>query len=83
MPHVVTQPCFGCKYKECVQVCPVDCFHEGEKMVYIDPEACTDCDACVHACPVSAIFLDEDVPEPWRPFIALNAEMSQVTPVAS
>ena len=81
MTHVVTKACFGCKYTDCVTVCPVDCFHEGERMLYIDPEECVDCGACIPECPVEAIFLDEHVPEDQRDFIRLNAEMSAVTPV--
>jgi ferredoxin len=80
MAHVVTQPCFGCKHTRCVTVCPTDCFHEGEQMVYIDPEPCIDCGACAAECPTEAIFPDESVPEEWRDFIALNAEMSRVCP---
>lgn len=78
MAFVVTSPCFGCKYTDCVVVCPVDAFREGEKMLYIDPETCIDCNQCVPECPVEAIFPDEQVPEDQREFIALNAEMSQV-----
>jgi ferredoxin len=80
MAYVVTAPCFGCKYTDCVVVCPHDCFHEGEKMLYIDPVECIDCDACVHECPVEAIFYEGNVPDKWRDFIALNAEMSAKTP---
>lgn len=80
MAYVVTQPCFGCKYTDCVVVCPHECFREGEKMVFIDPDECTDCDACVHECPVEAIFPDHQVPEPWQAFIDLNAEMAKVCP---
>jgi ferredoxin len=80
MTYVVTKPCFGCKYTDCVVVCPADCFHEGEQMLYIDPEECLDCDACVHECPVEAIFRENEVPGEWQGFVALNAEMSRVTP---
>jgi ferredoxin len=80
MAHLVTQPCFGCKYTDCVLVCPVDAFREGEQMLFIDPEACIDCGLCVPECPVEAIFLDDDVPEEWREFVALNAEMSPLCP---
>ncbi|RIK82487.1 MAG: ferredoxin [Planctomycetota bacterium] len=80
MAYVVTAPCFGCKYTDCVVVCPCECFHEGEQMLYIDPMECVDCDACVPECPVEAIFPESDVPEQWRNFIALNAEMAPQTP---
>ena len=80
MTHVVTEPCFNCKYTDCVVVCPVECFHEGEKMLFIDPEERIDCEACVAECPVEAIFAEDDVPEKWRDFIALNAEMAQQSP---
>ena len=82
MPHVVTMPCFGCKHQECTQVCPADCFHEGDQMLYIDPESCVDCEACRSVCPEEAIYPDDEVPTAWQPFIALNAEMSKVTPYA-
>lgn len=80
MAYVVTEPCFGCKYTDCVTVCPCDCFREGEKMLYIDPTECIDCDACVSECPVQAIFYEENVPAAWRGFIALNAEMAALCP---
>ena len=80
MAYVVTEPCFGGKYTDCVVVCPTECFHEGEQMLYIDPEECIDCDACVHECPVEAIFPEREVPEPWQDFVALNAEMAAKTP---
>jgi ferredoxin len=80
MAYVVTQPCYDCKYTDCVVVCPMECFHEGEHMLYIDPKECIDCDACVPECPVEAIFPEDDVPADQREFIALNAEMSKVCP---
>ncbi|MCA9177835.1 MAG: 4Fe-4S binding protein [Planctomycetales bacterium] len=83
MTHVVTKPCFGCKHRECVQVCPCDSFHEGEQMLYIHPDKCIDCEACAHACPVGAIFAEENVPDEWRPFVELNAQMADLTPEAS
>ncbi|MDA1013940.1 MAG: 4Fe-4S binding protein [Planctomycetota bacterium] len=82
MAFVVTEPCFGCKSKACLQVCPVESFHEGESMLFINPDKCIDCDACAAECPTNAIFHDEDVPEEWQEYIALNAEMSAVCPVA-
>lgn len=80
MAFVVTQPCFGCKYTDCVVVCPCDCFREGEQMLYIDPESCIDCEACAVECPVNAIFYEDNVPTEWREFIALNAEMAPRCP---
>ena len=80
MAHVVTANCFGCKYTDCVTVCPCDCFREGDQMLYIDPDDCIDCYACSAECPVSAIYPDIDVPEELRDFIALNAEMSKQCP---
>jgi ferredoxin len=80
MAYVVTAPCFGCKYTDCVVVCPMDCFHEGDQMLFIDPEECIDCDACRVECPVEAIFHEDNVPDEWRDFIPMNAEMSQKLP---
>lgn len=80
MAYVVTAPCFGCKYTDCVTVCPCECFREGDQMLYIDPDYCIDCDACRSECPVEAIFPDVDVPAEWESFIALNAEMSAKCP---
>ena len=80
MAHVVTEPCFGCKNTVCVTVCPVDAFREDEKCLWIDPDACIDCGACVPECPVNAIFADMDVPPQWEHYIRLNAEKSQELP---
>jgi ferredoxin len=80
MAFVVTQPCHGCKYTDCVAVCPMECFHEGEKMLYIDPVDCIDCEACVPECPVEAIYHEDAVPEPWREYIALNADRARRCP---
>jgi ferredoxin len=76
MAFVVTEPCFGCKYTDCVVVCPVEAFREGEQMLYIDPDECICCEACVPECPVEAIFHEDNVPAEWRDYIALNAEMA-------
>jgi ferredoxin len=81
MTHVVCEPCFGCKYTDCVVVCPVECFYEGDKILYIHPDECIDCEACVPECPVEAIFHEDNVPEEWKPFIELNAEMAPQLPV--
>ena len=80
MAFVVTENCIKCKYMDCVEVCPVDCFHEGPNMLVIDPEECIDCTLCVPECPVEAIFAEDDVPEHQRAFIALNAELARQWP---
>ena len=74
MAHIVAEPCFDCKYTDCVVVCPVDCFYEGAQMLYIHPEECIDCEACVPECPVEAIFHEDNLPDDWKDFTALNAE---------
>lgn len=81
MTYVVTESCIRCKYTDCVEVCPVDCFHEGPNMLVIDPEECIDCSLCVPECPVDAIFADDDVPEDQRRFIQINAELAPDWPV--
>ncbi len=83
MAMVVTEPCFGCKYTDCVVVCPAECFHEGQSMVFIDPEECIDCGACVPECPVEAIFYEDDVPNKWHGYIELNREMAEQCPQIS
>lgn len=80
MAFVVTEPCIKCKFTDCVNVCPVDCFREGENFLVIDPEICIDCGACIPECPVEAIFLDEDVPERWQEYIHLNAHLASKWP---
>ncbi len=81
MAFVVCEPCIKCKYTECVSVCPVACFHEGETMLVIDPKECIDCGVCVDECPVRAIYCDEEVPEKWRDYIALNVEYAAQWPL--
>lgn len=73
---VVTEPCRDCKYTDCVTVCPVDCFYQDEQMLYIDPEECINCSACIPECPVEAIFDQVNVPAQWQDYIELNAERS-------
>ena len=74
MTYVVVESCIRCKLTDCVEVCPVDCFHEGPNFLVIDPEECIDCAACEPVCPVMAIFAEEDVPEGdnWEKFTELN-----------
>ena len=62
MTYVVTETCIRCKYTDCVDVCPVDCFREGPNFLVIDPDECIDCTLCVAECPVEAIFAEDDVP---------------------
>ena len=62
MTYVVTESCIKCKYTDCVDVCPVDCFREGPNMLVIDPDECIDCAVCIPECPVNAIYAEEDVP---------------------
>lgn len=76
MTHTVCQPCWDCKYTDCVVVCPVECFYQDEKMLYIDPQDCIDCEACVPECPVEAIFVEANVPAQWAHFTPMNAERS-------
>lgn len=81
MAYVVTENCVKCKYTDCVDVCPVDCFREGPNFLAIDPDECIDCTLCVPECPAEAIFAEDDVPEHQKHFIALNAELSKTWPV--
>ena len=81
MTYVVAENCIKCKYTDCVEVCPVDCFHEGPNFLVIDPEECIDCNLCVSECPALAIFPEDDVPDGQRQFIALNAELAKLWPV--
>ncbi len=81
MTFVVTESCIKCKYTDCVEVCPVDCFHEGPNFLVIDPEECIDCALCEPECPVEAIRADDEVPEDQRRFIELNAELATAWPV--
>jgi len=80
MTFVVTESCIRCKYTDCVEVCPVDCFREGPNMLVIDPDECIDCNLCVPECPVDAIFAEDDLPENQQHFTALNAELAKQWP---
>ncbi len=70
--YIITEPCIDVKDKSCVEVCPVDCIHETNRMLVIDPEECIDCGACEPECPVEAIFPEDAVPDKWQPFIRIN-----------
>ena len=81
MTFVVVESCIKCKYTDCVEVCPVDCFHEGPNFLVIDPEECIDCTLCEPECPVDAILSEDDLDESQRHFLDLNAELSLTWPV--
>jgi len=80
MTFVVTENCNGCKFTDCVAVCPVECFHEDEKMLYIDPEECIDCGACAPECPVEAIYDESEVPDHLQGWIQINADKAAELP---
>ena len=79
MTYVVTEGCIACKYTDCVEVCPVDCFYEGENMLVIHPDECIDCGVCEPECPVDAIL--PDTAPGVAPWLALNAELARAWPV--
>lgn len=81
MTFVVTENCIKCKFTDCVDVCPVDCFHEGPNFLVIDPDECIDCTLCEPECPAEAIFAEDELPEGQEKFIALNAELAANWPV--
>ena len=77
MPFVVTEACIQCKYTDCVEVCPMDCFVEGPNFLAINPETCIDCSICVAECPVGAIINANEATEAQQPFVALNAQLAK------
>ncbi len=81
MTFVVTENCIKCKFTDCVDVCPVDCFHEGPNFLVIDPDECIDCTLCEPECPAEAIFAEDELPENQEHFIALNADLAKTWPV--
>lgn len=81
MTFVVTEACIKCKYTDCVDVCPVDCFHEGPNFLVIDPDECIDCTLCEPECPVEAIYSEDELPEGQENFIQLNADLTPLWPV--
>jgi len=83
MTFVVTGNCSGCRYTDCVAVCPVDCFHGDPAMLYIDPVACIDCGACAPECPVEAIYDEGSVPADEAHWLAINAERAPRLPVVN
>jgi len=81
MTYVVKEECIKCKLTDCVEVCPVDCFHEGPNFLVINPEECIDCNLCVPECPVDAIYCEDDLPDDQKQFITINADLSLDWPV--
>lgn len=81
MAYIVTEACVNCRYTDCVDVCPVDCFHQGPNFLVIDPEVCIDCTLCVDECPVNAICEASEVPEEQAHFVELNARYARLWPV--
>ena len=81
MSYVVTDNCIKCKYTDCVEVCPVDCFHEGPNFLVIDPEECIDCTLCEPECPAEAIYSEDDLPPEMEKFMQINAELAQQWPL--
>ena len=80
MAYVVAEPCIKCKYTDCVEVCPVNCFYEGENFLVIHPDECIDCGACEPVCPTKSIFPETELPKKWEQYKKLNAELSTKWP---
>lgn len=80
MTFVVTESCIKCKYTDCVEVCPVDCFYEGPNFLVIHPDECIDCALCEPECPVNAIVSEDDLTDSQQQFLDLNAELSKKWP---
>ena len=73
MTYVIAEPCIDTKDRSCIEVCTVDCIHETERMLVVDPEECIDCGACEPECPVEAIMPEDALPQKWEPFTQINA----------
>ena len=80
MAFIVTDNCIRCKYTDCVEVCPVDCFYEGPNFLVINPDECIDCGLCEPECPANAIFSEDELPENQEVFVELNQDLSQIWP---
>ncbi|ADO72812.1 ferredoxin FdxA [Stigmatella aurantiaca] len=77
MAYVVAEPCIKCKYTDCVEVCPVNCFYEGANFLVIHPDECIDCGACEPVCPTKAIFPESELPDKWKEYKDLNDKLSK------
>ncbi len=80
MAFIVTDSCIECKHTDCVEVCPVDCFYEGENFLVISPDECIDCGLCEPECPVDAIFSEDELPADQIKFIEINEQLSKEWP---
>jgi len=80
MTHTVTEACIKCKYTDCVDVCPVDCFREGPNFLTIDPDECIDCAVCIPECPANAIYAEDDLPEGMEIFLQFNKKLAPTLP---
>jgi len=83
MTFVVTANCKGCRFTDCVAVCPVECFHGDGDMLYIDPDECIDCGACVPECPVEAIYDEAQLPSDQLEWLKINKDRSKSLPVVA
>ncbi|WP_447035483.1 ferredoxin [Streptomyces sp. DSM 118878] len=79
MTYVIAQPCVDIKDRACMAECPVDCIYEGARTLYINPSECVDCHACEPACPVEAIFPENELPPHWAHYASVNAEYFEPT----
>ncbi len=80
MTFIVTEQCIRCKYTDCVEVCPVDCFYEGPNFLAINPDECIDCALCVPECPVNAIYSEDDLPAEYKHFTDINKKLADKWP---
>jgi len=81
MTTIVTENCKGCRFTDCVAVCPVACFHYDDEMLYIDPDVCIDCSACIPECPVEAIYEEDDIPDGQEGWVEINADKAPSLPL--
>ena len=81
MPYIVKDACVKCKYMDCCEVCPVDCFHEWPNFLVINPEECIDCSLCEPECPINAILSEDDLAEEDKKFMEINTRLSKKWPL--